>query len=380
RTSDWEQYVRANRKFAQAVVDESKSSDPIVLVQDYHFALLPRMIRDALPAATIIAFWHIPWPNPEAFGICPWREELLDGLLGSSILGFHTQFHCNNFVDTVDRVLEARSDREMFTVSYRGQMTEVKRYPISVEYPPQPQLMSRTVDECRAAVRQRHNLPPGQMIGIGVDRLDYTKGIEERMRAVERLFELHPEWIGKFTFIQIAAPTRTRINEYQHYEAQVRALAARINVRFEGRGGPALILAVAHHEPQQVYEYYRAAELCFVSSLHDGMNLVAKEFVSSRDDDRGVLILSQFTGAARELPESLIVNPYDADQCATALNVALTMPLRAQRARMRLMRSLIREFNVYRWAGRMLLDAARIRRRRGLLTRAPHTAKWTRAS
>ncbi|MGH7656147.1 MAG: alpha,alpha-trehalose-phosphate synthase (UDP-forming) [Gemmatimonadaceae bacterium] len=373
RTADWEQYVKANRKFAEAVVEESKSSDPIVLVQDYHFALLPRMIRDVLPGATIITFWHIPWPNPEAFGICPWREELLDGLLGSSILGFHTQFHCNNFVDTVDRVLEARSDREMFTVSYRGQMTEVKRYPISVEYPPQPQLIATTVDECRAAVRERHNLPADQMIGIGVDRLDYTKGIEERMRAVERLFEMHPEWIGKFTFIQIAAPTRARIEEYIRYETQVRALAARINERFEGRGAPPLILAVAHHEPQQVYEYYRAADLCFVSSLHDGMNLVAKEFVSSRDDERGVLILSQFTGAARELPEAIVVNPYDTDQCAEAVHMALTMPLAEQRERVRLMRGLLQDFNVYRWAGRMLLDAARMRRRDRLVERTAVT-------
>lgn len=369
RTSDWEQYVKANRKFAKAVVEESKSSDPIVLVQDYHFALLPRMIRDALPGATIITFWHIPWPNPEAFGICPWREELLDGLLGSSILGFHTQFHCNNFVDTVDRLLEARSDREMFTVSYRGEMTEVKRYPISVEFPPQPQLMAGTVDECRAAVRARHGLAADQLIGIGVDRLDYTKGIEERMRAVERLLDVHPEWIGKFTFIQIAAPTRTRIGEYQRYEAHVRELAARVNERFAGHGAPPLVLVVAHHEPQQVYEYYRAAELCFVSSLHDGMNLVAKEFISSRDDERGVLILSQFTGAARELPEAIIVNPYDTDQCAAAIHMALTMPLAEQRERVRLMRSLLQDFNVYRWAGRMLLDAARMRRRDRLVER-----------
>jgi trehalose 6-phosphate synthase len=368
RTADWAQYVKANRKFAQAVVEESKSADPIVLVQDYHFALLPRMIRDALPAATIITFWHIPWPNPEAFGICPWREELLDGLLGSSILGFHTQFHCNNFVDTVDRVLEARSDREMFTVSYRGQMTEVKRYPISVEYPPQPQLVETSVEACRTAVRERHGLPPGQMIGVGVDRLDYTKGIEERMRAVERLLDLHPEWAGKFTFIQIAAPTRARIDEYQRYEAQVRALAARINARFGGRC-PVIALVVAHHEPQQVYEYYRAAEFCFVSSLHDGMNLVAKEFVSSRDDERGVLILSQFTGAARELPEAIVVNPYDTDQCAEAVHMALTMPASEQRERMRLMRNFLQDFNVYRWAGRMLLDAARMRRRDRLVER-----------
>jgi len=379
RSSDWLQYEKVNRKFADAVVAEAKSSDPIVLVQDYHLALVPRMVRQKLPAATIITFWHIPWPNPEAFGICPWREDLLDGLLGSSILGFHTQFHCNNFVDTVDRQLEARVDRETFSVSYKGQVTAVKRYPISIEWPPSVALHTRPVEECRALIRERHGLPSDHAVGVGVERLDYTKGLEERFRAVERLLELHPQWIGKFTFIQIAAPSRASIPEYADYERRVRGLAERINQRFSG-SSPAIILAVAHHEPEQVYEYYRAAELCFVSSLHDGMNLVAKEFVAARDDDLGVLILSQFTGAARELPESLIVNPYDADQCAAALNVALTMPLRTQRARMRLMRSLVQEFNVYRWAGRMLLDAARMRRRRGLLTRAPHTSKWTRAS
>jgi trehalose 6-phosphate synthase len=369
RSSDWEQYVKVNRTFARAVVAESKSPDPVVLVQDYHFALLPRMIQEALPAATIIAFWHIPWPNPEAFAICPWRDELLDGMLGSSILGFHTRFHCNNFVDTVDRLLEARVDREMFTVSYRGQATAVKRYPISIEWPPSSALVGKAVEDCRRDVRQRHDLPAHHAIGIGVDRLDYTKGIEERLRAVERLLEIEPRWIGKFTFIQIAAPTRTRIGQYQEYEGRVRAMAAQINERFAGAGHPPIVLKVEHHQPQDIYEYYRAAQLCMVTSLHDGMNLVAKEFVSARDDERGVLILSHFTGAARELPEAMIVNPYDTDQCAAALHRALTMTPGEQRARMRVMRGLIQEFNVYRWAGRMLLDAAGMRRRGRLLKR-----------
>ncbi|HYT04693.1 MAG TPA: trehalose-6-phosphate synthase [Gemmatimonadales bacterium] len=370
RTSDWEQYMMVNRTFARAVVEEAKSPDPIVLVQDYHFALLPRMIQESLPTATIVSFWHIPWPNPEAFAICPWREELLDGLLGSSILGFHTQFHCNNFVDTVDRLVEARVDREMFTVSYRGKLTAVKRYPISIEWPPPRALVGKPIEECRAEVRRRYDLPADHKIGVGVDRLDYTKGIEERFRAVERLLELEPGWLGKFTFIQIGAPTRTRIDHYQEYEARVRAMAARINERFAGAAHPPIVLLVEHHQPKDIYEYYRAAELCMVTSLHDGMNLVAKEFVSSRDDERGVLILSQFTGAARELPEALIVNPYDTDQCAAALHTALAMPAGEQRARIRLMRGLIQEFNVYRWAGRMLIDAAGMRRRGRLLDRA----------
>ena len=369
RTKDWEAYVRVNQRFADAVVAEAASADPIVLVQDFHLALAPRMIRNALPAATIITFWHIPWPNPEAFDICPWRAELLDGLLGSTVLGFHTQFHCNNFFDTVDRLLEARVDREMFTVTFRSTLTTVKRYPISIEWPTPPQLTAASVPECRAAVRERHGLPAQHAIGVGVDRLDYTKGIEERFRAVERLLELHPQWVGQFSFIQLAAPSRSSIEQYQDYDARVRALAQRINDRFANAAHPAIILAIAHHSPATVYEYYRAANLCFVSSLHDGMNLVAKEFVAARDDERSVLVLSRFTGAARELPEALVVNPYDADQCALALHIALTMPDAEQRDRMQLMRGLIREFSVYRWAGRMLVDASDLRRRERLIDR-----------
>ena len=367
RSGDRERYMEVNRKFADAVVEEAKTSDPIVLVQDYHFALLPRMIRDRLPEATIITFWHIPWPNPEAFGICPWRKELLDGLLGSSILGFHTRFHCNNFLDTVDRTLEARVDRETLEVTYGGKSTAVKRYPISIEWPPAEELTRKPVSECRADVRKRNHLPPDHFVGIGVDRLDYTKGIVERFLAVERLLEMEPRWIGSFSFLQIAAPSRSAIEEYREFEARVRMLAGRINDRFANGGAPPILLKVEHHEPPDVYEHYRAADVCCVSSLHDGMNLVAKEYLASRDDDRGVLVLSQFTGASRELPEALIVNPYDIDQCAAALHMALTMPVTEQRDRMRIMRGIISEFNVYRWAGRMLLDAAGMRRQGKLL-------------
>jgi trehalose 6-phosphate synthase len=271
-------------------------------------------------------------------------------------------------------------DRETFGVSYHGQRTMVKRYPISVAWPPAAALVARPVDECRARVRERLRLPPDHALGIGVDRLDYTKGIEERFHAVERMLDVHPEWRGRFTFVQVAAPTRARIEQYRHYERRVRAVADRINARFGTPDRPAIALVVQHHGADEVYEYYRAADLCYVSSLHDGMNLVAKEFVAARDDERGVLVLSQFTGAARELPEALIVNPYDADQCAAALEVALTMPLRMQRARMRLMRGLIHEFNVYRWAGRMLLDAATMRRGADVVGRPASPLKRTRST
>lgn len=363
RSSDWKHYVEVNQKFADAVVKEAKTRDPVILVQDYHFSLLPKMVKEKLPESTIITFWHIPWPNPEAFGICPWREEILDGLLGSDILGFHTRFHCNNFIDTVDRYLQSRIDRETSTIAYGDRFTVVNHYPISIEHPSRWVAGQKPLDQCRRHIREINGLPENHLIGIGVDRLDYTKGILERFMAVERLLELEPKWIGKFTFIQIAAPSRSAIDQYQHFEGQVRAMAQKINARFGKNGYDPICLKVEHHGPAQIFEYFRASELCFVSSLHDGMNLVSKEFIAARDDEQGVLILSQFAGASKELPEALIVNPYNSDQCAAALHMALEMPEAEQRSRMRHMRGLIQEFNVYRWAGRMLIDAARLRNR-----------------
>lgn len=367
RTEDWNHYVQVNKKFAEAVCEEAKTQNPVVLVQDYHLALLPRLVREKLPNATIISFWHIPWPNPEAFGICPWRAEILHGLLGSSIMGFHTKFHCNNFLDTVDRFLEARIDKETSTISYQSKLTAVKDYPISIEWPSRWINKQKSIEECRSYIRDINSIPKDTFVGIGVDRLDYTKGILERFLAVEKLFEKYPDWIGKFTFIQIAAPTRTSIDQYKNFEIEVRNLADKINSRFGNETFKPICLKIEHHEPDQVFQYYRGSDVCMVTSLHDGMNLVAKEFIASRDDNLGTLILSQFTGASRELLEALIVNPYNIDQCALALNIALAMPPAEQKARMRSMRGLVKEYNVYRWAGRMLKDAARMRERSRLM-------------
>ncbi|WP_151634710.1 alpha,alpha-trehalose-phosphate synthase (UDP-forming) [Noviherbaspirillum aerium] len=368
RSSDWEQYEAVNQRFADAVVREARTDDPVVLVQDYHFALLPRMVREQLPKATIITFWHIPWPNSESFGICPWREELLDGLLGSTILGFHTPFHCKNFLETVDRYLEARIEHESGTISFGGKLTQVEQYPISIAWP-ESEANLPTVAECRASVRAEHGMSDDHLLAVGVDRLDYTKGIIERFQAVERMLELHPNLIGRFSMIQIAAPTRSSLDEYQNFEARVRALVQRINSRFGTGNYLPIVLKAEHHGSDQVTRYFRAAEVCLVTSLHDGMNLVAKEFIAARYDDRGVLVLSQFTGAARELPEALVVNPYHIEQSAEALYRAVTMPEIEQCERMRSMRSLVRDFNIYRWAGRMLLDAARLRQRERVVTK-----------
>ncbi len=366
RSEDYRQYQAVNQKFAEGVCEEVDSDDPIILVQDYHFALLPRMIRERLPRATVLTFWHIPWPNSEQFGICPWREELLAGLLGSSILGFHTQFHCNNFLDGVDRFLESRIDREQNAVVHQGQWTLVRPYPISIEWPSGWLKATPPVAECRTSVLAELGLAPDALLGVGVDRLDYTKGIEERLLAVERLLERAPALRGRFSFVQLAAPSRTVIPRYRQLAESVEEIATRVNQRFASGSYRPIILKRAHHEPPMVFRYYRAADLCYVSSLHDGMNLVAKEFVAARDDEQGVLILSHFTGAARELTEALSVNPYDLEEASAALEAALRMPKEEQRDRMRSMRTLLAEFNVYRWAGRMLVDAARLRRRERL--------------
>jgi len=363
REPDWERYVAVNQKFADAVIQEARDSMPIVLVQDYHLALVPRMIREKLPQATVVTFWHIPWPNPEVFGICPWREKILFGLLGSSIVGFHTQLHCNNFLESADRFLESHIDRESATVSIGGHSTQVRPYPISIDWPPAALKDAPSVADCRRFVFERYSLPANTLLGVGVERFDFTKGIADRFRAIEILLDRHPEWIGKFVFLQIAAPTRSKLSIYQETQREAEAVAAAVNARYGQGAYRPIILISQHHEPDQVFELFRSADLCIVSSLHDGMNLVAKEFIAARDDEKGVLILSTFAGASRELLEAVIVNPFDARASAEAIDKALRMPLEQQAERMRYMRELVGENNVYYWAGRMILDASRIRKR-----------------
>lgn len=369
RSEDWKHYQAVNQRFADALCQEVDSEDPIVLVQDYQLALASRLIRERLPRATIIMFWHIPWANWQRFGICPWRKELLEGMLGASILGFHTQVDCNSFVDAVDRFLEARIDRERHAVVQQGRPTLIRPYPISLEWPTRWLESAPSVAACRASIFEELGLSPDARLGIGVDRLDYTKGIEERLLAVERLLERFPAYRGRFTFVQLAAPSRTIIERYRQLNESVEQLAGRINERFGHGSYRPIVLLRFHHEPPAVFRYYRAADLCYVSSLHDGMNLVAKEFVAAREDESGVLVLSQFTGAARELTEALIVNPYDLDEASAALATALDMSADEQRDRMRSMRAFVSEFNIYRWAGRMLVDAARLRSRERLTGR-----------
>jgi trehalose-6-phosphate synthase len=363
RPEDWVAYQEVNRRFADAAIGEMQSTEsPIVLVQDYHFALLPRMIKEARPDARVAIFWHTPWPNPEVFGICPWQRELIDGLLGADLVGFHIQSHCNNFLSTVDRAVEALTEWDRFSVNRQGHVTRVRPYPISIAlqengHSAQPR---RTMAEESATLCNELGIS-ATLLGVGVDRVDYTKGILERFRAIELFFELYPSYQSRFTFVQLGAPSRTMIDRYQILLDQVTAEADRINGRFQAGSWKPIVFLKRHHSHEEIARFYHAASLCMVTSLHDGMNLVAKEFVASREDIRGVLILSTFAGAALELTDSLLVNPYDVQQLAGAIHRALDMPADEQAARMQRMRDSVREHNVYRWAANLLSDLTEIR-------------------
>jgi trehalose-6-phosphate synthase len=356
RASDWEYYQEVNRKFANAVLEEMEGvQQPVVLVQDYHFALAPRLIKEKRPDARVAIFWHIPWPNPEAFGICPWQRKLLDGLLGADLIGLHVQSHCNNFLQTVDRSLESQIDWEHFSVRRHGHFTMVQPFPISVDFNDFNAVQDGTTDPYteRATLLKEHGVE-AIFMGVGVDRMDYTKGILERLLAVERLMESHPVYQGQFTIVQIGAPSRTHIKRYHDFLGEVESEADRINWRFQTSRWKPIILLNRQHSHREIQRYYQAADLCLVTSLHDGMNLVAKEFLAARNDEQGALILSRFTGAARELRDALLVNPYDIDQTAEAIRFALEMDPEEKKERMQRMRKTVKEHNVYRWAGNLI--------------------------
>lgn len=352
RIEDWNQYQKVNKKFADALLEELGDNPPFILVQDYHFALLPKLIKEKRPDAKVALFWHIPWPNPEAFGICPWQEEILEGMLGSDLIGFHTQFHCNNFLDTVDRFLESRIDWTIFGVTRGGKTTYVRPFPISIATGPDQK--SQGVEEVKE-LRQTYGLE-GKIVGLGVDRMDYTKGLLERFRALERVLEKYPQHQGKLVFVELGAPTRTLIAGYRGHLREVEELVTKINQKFESGSYRPILFLKDHHRQEKIQSFYRIADFCLVSSLHDGMNLVAKEFVRAREDEDGVLILSRFAGASQELRDALLINPYDIEGTADAIHQALTMIPEERRERMRRLRTAVQEHNVYRWAAELVTE------------------------
>jgi trehalose 6-phosphate synthase len=357
RPADFLTYQAVNIKFAAAVAEEANGGSPVVLVQDYHFALAPLVLRQRLPSSTILAFWHIPWPRPREFRACPWATELLEGLLASSIVGFQTREDCLNFLGCVEATLDADVDVPKSTVTYRRHSTIVRAYPVGVDWANEALRMAPSPAACRARLCDDLRLPSNVFLGVGVDRLDYTKGINEKFLAIERLLEARPELRERFVFLQIAEPSRSSLPAYRAARAQIRDTSGRVNRRFGTSSYQPIHLLEAHHEPADVYQFYRAADLCYVGSLHDGMNLVAKEFVAARDDERGVLVLSESAGAAQQLRAALMVNPYDVDRSAAALDRAVEMPVAEQSKRMKLLRTNVETFSASWWAHRLLGDA-----------------------
>ena len=356
RANDWEHYVRVNRRFAEAALEEAGSGPAVVLVQDYQLALAPRFLKEARPDLAVGIFWHIPWPNPEAFRICPWAPDLLRGMLGADLIGFHLQQHCNNFLDTVDRMIEARLDWDHFAAELQGHASRVRPFPISVENWAERHILTGAALVSQIAeLKERYELG-NTRIAVGVDRIDYTKGLTERFRAVARFLERCPQHRGKFTFVQLGAPSRTHIPRYRNYITELEALSDEINWRFQTESWKPIRFLIGHHDGATVHAFLRMAELGIVSSLHDGMNLVAKEYVAAKPDLDGVLILSEFAGAARELADALIINPYDTEQFAEAIRRALEMPDAERRERMARMRRQVEENNIYRWAANFLAD------------------------
>jgi trehalose 6-phosphate synthase len=358
RSLDWIAYQAVNETFARAAIEEA-SADGLLLIQDYHFALVPRLVRESAPHIVSSIFWHIPWPNSEVAGICPWKESILEGMLGADVIGFHTQQYCLNFLETVQRYLECRVDLETMSVLYGGHRTEVRTYPISVEWP----YPSASRDD-GAMLRESLGIPRDAHVSIGVDRADYTKGLLERVEAVEQLLEGNPSLLGKYVFVQLAAPTRTEIPKYQRLARELRELVDRVNSRFGTETWKPIQLQMRMFTPEEVRLHYAMADTAIVTPLHDGMNLVAKEYVAACDDDDGVLILSVFAGASKELDGALLVNPYDTQQVADAILRAIRMPDTERRGRMHAMRSQIATHTIYDWSEKLLVDMRNVGRQR----------------
>ena len=355
-TDHWKMYRRINQRFADAVVQEAGGKPAFVFIQDYHFALLPRILRNSASNLVIAQFWHIPWPNPELFRAFPWREEILDGLLGNDLLGFHLAHHCHNFLETVDTSLEARVDRDNSDAIYHGRTTCVKPFPIGIDFDAhldtaESNDVARQMDAWRKKLSLDHKL-----VGIGIDRLDYTKGIPERLRALDHLLAENPQYRNRLVFVQIAVPSRATLPAYRDIEEEVQTLTTETNRRWGTASWQPVVLLQDNYSTLEMIALHRLASFCVVSSLHDGMNLVAKEFVASRIDEDGVLVLSSFAGAARELKDALLVNPFSVDEVAEAYKKALTMPREERSRRMKKMRENVEHNNVYRWAGKFLSD------------------------
>ena len=349
-TEQWDCYRDVNRRFAEGALEEIGPDRSIVFLQDYHLSLAAKTLRERRPDLQLAMFWHIPWPNPEVFRVLPWQREVLEGLLANDLVGFHIRAHALNFLDTVAATLEARVDYEHMAIERGGHRTWVRHFPISVPADEIGVLAEAEESaEAERAIREDLGLD-GCRVGLGVDRLDYTKGVPERLEALERLYERHPEWVGRFAFVQIGVPSRVELAEYRDIQRRTREITQRINERFPRGARPSVHLIEGNLDFRQLIPYYRMADVCAVTSLHDGMNLVAKEYLAASTDHDGALVLSPFTGAARELERAFLASPYDCEGMAEAFHAALSEPAESRRERMTALRETVLRRNIYDWA------------------------------
>jgi alpha,alpha-trehalose-phosphate synthase [UDP-forming] len=356
RASNWENYKKVNQNFAVNVLEEAEGKKAFVFIQDYHLSVLPKMIKEKNAGIITAQFWHIPWPNPEAFRICPWQKEILEGLLANDLLGFHIRYHCNNFMDTVNRALEAKVDFERYEITYNNHKTAIRPFPISVDF--DEFSLGAQTEEVKieiAEIKTKLGLKD-EIIGIGIERFDYTKGLPDRLRAIDQFFEDNPQYLRKMVYIQAGVTSRVQIEAYKTLNLEIDRLVEQINWKYGTQGWRPIVLLHENLPQLTLLALRLMSDFCIVSSLHDGMNLVAKEYVASRYDENGVLILSQFTGSSRELTDAILINPYATHHFAEAIKTAIEMPQEERKKRMRKMRNIVRENNIYKWAGDIIAD------------------------
>ena len=358
---DWAYYKIVNQKFADTILDITKDKKAFVWIQDYHLLLLGKMLKDKNPDLLTSCFLHIPWPNPEAFRICPQKIDILEGLLANDLLGFHIRYHCGNFIETVKTELEARIDTERTSITYGGHEAIIRAFPISVDFAEGSELAeSKEIKDIMTRLSTEFSIKDDMFVMIGLDRIDYTKGIAEKIQAVDRFFEKFPEYKGKVVFIQKGGLSRMHIGAYKDLNEDLNNLVEEVNWKHStGKWNP-IIFVRRHMTRKEITALYKRADACLVSPLHDGMNLVCKEYVSAKNDLSGVLLLSQFTGAARELESAIYVNPYDKESFAISLKEAIELPKKEKEKRMRKLRSVVKENNIYKWAGKFLEELKRI--------------------
>ncbi|UCD55872.1 MAG: trehalose-6-phosphate synthase [Candidatus Omnitrophota bacterium] len=358
---DWAYYKIVNRKFANTILDIVKDKKAFVWIQDYHLMLLSKLLKEKNKNLLTAHFLHIPWPNPEAFRICPQKIEILEGLLANDLLGFHIRYHCNNFVETLRLEMEARIDKEKNSVTYGGHETLIRAFPISVDFEETSKAAdSKEIKNTMRKLREEFAVKDGTFVMVGLDRIDYTKGLIEKIQGLDRFFEKFPQYKGRVLFIQKGGLSRMHIPEYKALNERLNSLVEEVNWKHSTEKWLPILFIKRHMSRKEVIALYKIADACIVSPLHDGMNLVCKEFIATRNDLDGVLLLSQFTGAARELGGAMFVNPYDRENFAKAIKKAIELPREKKEKRMKRLRAVVKENNIYKWAGKFLEELKKI--------------------